>query len=311
MARPQKNGLDYFALDVVMSDEVELIEAEHGLEGFAILIKMFQKIYSHGYYHEWDEKQQILFSNKVSSDRNLVTTVIYDCIKWGIFNKELYEKYSVLTSKRIQNHYISAVYKRVNVEIVQEYLLVDLPEKKNIELVDLNGRRIDNGNSGSNTVSDIGNEDANEVSDIQSTQSKVKESKGKESKRDIKTSCRKSKIYDEDSVHFQLANRLYQNILKNNPEHKKPNLQKWADDVRLMMERDTRTEDQITYLIDWVQDHTFWRKNILSINKLRDQFDRLVLEIKDQKEKVVSFQQKQKKPRAFQSLQDWAEEGST
>ena len=44
MARPVKQGLDYFALDVKMDDETELIEAEHGHLGFFVLIKMFQKM---------------------------------------------------------------------------------------------------------------------------------------------------------------------------------------------------------------------------------------------------------------------------
>lgn len=97
----------------------------------------------------------------------------------------------------------------------------------------------------------------------------------------------KSKIYDEDSVHYQLANLLYQKILENNPNHRKPNLQKWADDVRLMMERDNRTEEQIEYLINWCQQDRFWKSNILSTSKLREKFDQLVMNIKSQREKIV------------------------
>lgn len=137
---------------------------------------------------------------------------------------------------------------------------------------------------------------------------KEKERKEKENIRDKKTSSRKSKIYDEDSDCFRLANRLFENILKNNPNHKKPDLQKWADDVRLMMERDKRPYDHIEFLIDWVQDHSFWRKNILSISKLREQFDRLVLECKDQQERSNNNSKQNRKPKAFQSLEDWAEE---
>ena len=55
MARPLKTGLDYFPLDVSFDDNIELLEAEEGLEGFAILIKLWQKIYSNGYYIEWNE----------------------------------------------------------------------------------------------------------------------------------------------------------------------------------------------------------------------------------------------------------------
>jgi hypothetical protein len=81
MARPQKQGLDYFALDVNMGDKAELIEAEHGMVGFAILIKMFQKIYKKGYFYEWNEKNQLLFSSRSCIDKNKVINIIDDCIK--------------------------------------------------------------------------------------------------------------------------------------------------------------------------------------------------------------------------------------
>ena len=90
-------------------------------------------------------------------------------------------------------------------------------------------------------------------------------------------------VYDESSIPFQLANQLFQRILENNPNHKKPNLQKWADDMRLMMERDKRTEEQIKYLIDWCQQDNFWKSNILSASKLREKFDQLTIQVKSRK----------------------------
>lgn len=162
VARPIKQGLDYFALDVTMNDEVEIIEAEHGLEGFAILIKLFQKIYSEGYYYEWGDKEQILFSNRISVDRNKVASIVLDCVKWNIFSQDMFDKYNILTSRRIQNHYFTSVYKRVNVEAFKEYLLIDLSDRLNVIVM---------------RVTDIGNLDTSMVTDDKSTQSKEKESK--------------------------------------------------------------------------------------------------------------------------------------
>ena len=162
MARPIKQGLDYFALDVTMNDEVEIIEAEHGLEGFAILIKLFQKIYSEGYYYNWGDKEQILFSNRVSVDRNKVVRIVSDCLKWNIFNRELFEKYKVLTSRRIQNQYFSSTYKRSGIEVIEEYLLIDVSDRTNVT---------------TSSISDVNNEEATVVYDVKSTQSKVKKSK--------------------------------------------------------------------------------------------------------------------------------------
>ena len=46
-----KSGLEYFPLDVVLDDKFELIEAEFGLTGFAVIVKLFQKIY--GGQEDW------------------------------------------------------------------------------------------------------------------------------------------------------------------------------------------------------------------------------------------------------------------
>ena len=192
MARPQKQGLDYFALDINMGDEVELIEAKHGMVGFAVLVKIFQKIYGEGYFYEWNERNQLLFSNRFSVDRNKLIDIIDDCIKWGIFDSDLYDKYKILTSRRIQKHYVAAVYKRVNVEMVEDYLLIDVHDRSNITLI---------------RVSDDGNPDTTDISDVQSTQSKVNKNKVNESKV-YESKVNKNKIYN---IIFETYNN--QNII--------------------------------------------------------------------------------------------------
>lgn len=173
MARPQKKGLDYFSLDVQMNDEIEVLEAKYKLEGFAIIIKLFQKIYSKGYYLEWNEKEQLLFSNRVSADENFVASVVSDAVKWGIFNQEKLEKYGILTSRRIQEQYFAAVYKRAEVEAIKEYLLIDLSNKANVKVVTLSGEVVsDVRNKNVSRVSDVRNDVTTHVSDVKSTQSK-------------------------------------------------------------------------------------------------------------------------------------------
>jgi hypothetical protein len=105
-----------------------------------------------------------------------------------------------------------------------------------------------------------------------------------------KPSCPKQ-VYDEERINFKLANRLYKKILENNSSHKKPNHQKWADDIRLMMERDNRSEEQIKYLIDWCQRDSFWKVNILSPSKLREKFDQLVLKVKQDRQKQPQLEE--------------------
>jgi len=49
----------------------------------------------------------------------------------------------------------------------------------------------------------------------------------------------------------------------------------WLDSARLLLDRDGRSEEEAHAAIDWCQDHTFWRSNILSMPKLREKFDQL------------------------------------
>ncbi|MEL3959681.1 Lin1244/Lin1753 domain-containing protein [Caldifermentibacillus hisashii] len=167
MARPAKEGLDYFPLDVDIDqdDKIALIEAQHGVTGFAVVIKLLMKIYKNSYFYEWTEKEQLLFSKRVNVDINKVNAIINDCVKWGFFNKELFETYEILTSKGIQRRYLEAVGRRNKVIIEKKYLLLDseiVNVYKNLVIVD------------DNPLSNVVNDDIN-------TQSKVKESKVKKS----------------------------------------------------------------------------------------------------------------------------------
>lgn len=83
-----------------------------------------------------------------------------------------------------------------------------------------------------------------------------------------------------ESQDYYLASYLLDEIRKNNPTFKEPNLEKWAEHVRLMRERDGRTYEQIEFLIGWAQKNTFWQANILSTKKLREKFDTLVAQVK-------------------------------
>lgn len=70
-------GLDYFSLDtdIDQDDKVAIIEAQHGMLGFGVVIKLLMKIYSEGYYYDWTEKEQILFSKRVNANINLQSKV--------------------------------------------------------------------------------------------------------------------------------------------------------------------------------------------------------------------------------------------
>ena len=94
------------------------------------------------------------------------------------------------------------------------------------------------------------------------------------------SSTSRSKLKFE-THHLKLAELLYKQIQNNSPNYPEPDLEKWANEFRLMMERDKRDGKEIQDLIIKTQSDNFWKKNILSPGKLRKQYDRLVLEFED------------------------------
>lgn len=61
---------------------------------------------------------------------------------------------------------------------------------------------------------------------------------------------------------------------------KAPNLDKWADAVRLMVERDGLTCGEVMTMFKATQVDDFWSSNILSPGKLREKWDRLERQLK-------------------------------
>lgn len=131
-----KDGIPYFPLDTLLDSKFELIEAEFGLTGFGVVVKLYQSIYGQqGYYLEWTDEVALLFARKIGLGGSVVSEIVSASIKRGIFDQRLYENYQVLTSKGIQERYFEAVSRRKKVEVKERYLLVPATQKyKNVDI---------------------------------------------------------------------------------------------------------------------------------------------------------------------------------
>jgi hypothetical protein len=105
--------------------------------------------------------------------------------------------------------------------------------------------------------------------------------KGKNENNDNKKPLR----LNYENCDMEMAELLFEKMLENNQGVKKPNLEIWANEVRLMRENDNRSIEQISFLINWTQSDYFWKSNILSISKLRKKWDQLVLKCKEDRKK--------------------------
>lgn len=130
MARPPKKGLDYFSLDCHSDTKLRLVEASFGLSGFAIIVKLWQRIYSEeGYYMLWSEDDGRLFALENNADYNVVSDVVNECLKRDIFDQDKFQKYSILTSTGIQKRYLMMTEKRTGTSIIDDYALLNVPRK--------------------------------------------------------------------------------------------------------------------------------------------------------------------------------------
>lgn len=68
--------------------------------------------------------------------------------------------------------------------------------------------------------------------------------------------------------------------------NKRPKRNKTNQDaMRLLLDRDEASEEQVAYVIRWSQQDQFWKANILSAAKLREKFPQLVAKIRSEAER--------------------------
>lgn len=154
MARPIKQGLSYFPFDVsFFSDrKVRKIIRGCGPGSPTILICLLCNIYEdQGYYILWDEELPFDIADTVGVPEGTVKELIKKAVDVDFFDKEMFEKEHILTSRGIQSRFIESTRKRKDVTIKKEYWII----------------------SGDNSVNDVNNP----VNDVNNEQRKEKKRK--------------------------------------------------------------------------------------------------------------------------------------
>ncbi|MBL7575544.1 DnaD and phage-associated domain-containing protein [Peptoniphilus asaccharolyticus DSM 20463] len=186
MARPPKDGLDYFPLDVdIFEDEkIEAISGEFGIKGEITVVKLLCAIYKNGYFIVWNElvKAQLL-KRLPGVSKELIERVVDRLVLWEFFDKALFHSAEVLTSKKIQENYFEAT-KRRKTSKPTLYIIKNNKCEHNVDI----------------------NAQAKGVNVDINAQSKVKESKVKE----IKQQQEKDVVVVQDTKMQDLA-KLYEN----------------------------------------------------------------------------------------------------
>lgn len=129
MGRLAKKGLEYFPMDIDMFQDIrirKLIKYQGGA-AVSVYTLLLCLIYKDGYYMRWDNELPFILSEVTGLEEKHISEVIKCCLSIGLFDKNLYEKENILTSRSIQQRYCSI--KRLNKRLarIDEYRLIEEP----------------------------------------------------------------------------------------------------------------------------------------------------------------------------------------
>ena len=114
MARPQRQGLDYYSLDtdVFSNRKIRRLIKNFGGNGYMVYSYLLTEIYrDKGCFIEWDENTAFDVSDVLNLKESLVKEVVNYCCSVGLFNKELRTSEKILTTKKIQEFWLKVTKK--------------------------------------------------------------------------------------------------------------------------------------------------------------------------------------------------------
>lgn len=145
MAGRPKQGIDYsgWSVDIFDGDRKidKLLDAK-GWKGFGIYFFLCQRAYKvNGYFYEWSYDDCATTARKMGggiSSGTVRETVDY-CLQVDLFNKRLFDRWGVLTSRGIQRRFWAVLSERRSKTVYNEYWLLKPEECKGLVKVSLFG----------------------------------------------------------------------------------------------------------------------------------------------------------------------------
>ena len=204
MARPRKDGLDYYPMDVNFLGDIKVkkVIRSHGIQAVAVILHLLGTVYrDNGYYATYDDDLLFIIADELNLEEKYVKSVVEKLLEVDFFNREQAEKNKVLTSIGIQERYRKATERRISVN-VNHSLCIQKPHS-----------------TGDN--------------DSRSTQSKVKESKVTESKVDVSSAsdlAEATEFTKSETVVSEIF-EFYQNNIGMMTPYVQQNVMHWCNDT--------------------------------------------------------------------------------
>lgn len=123
-----KMGLEYFPFDCGFFDDekVAAIAGEYGLKGEMVTVKLLCAIYRNGYFYEWNDLHRAQMLRRLPGvSAELLNQIVNRLVKWGFFDKGLFDSVGVLTSVDIQRVFLDATKRRRNARGPYPHMLIE------------------------------------------------------------------------------------------------------------------------------------------------------------------------------------------
>lgn len=280
MAGKAKRKLDYagWSTDIFDNDtKIDKLLDSQSWIGFSIYFYLCQKAFgSDGYFYKWSFDDCASTARKMGGGVGSGTvkeTVDY-CLHIGLFDKRLFDRWGVLTSKGIQRSYWAVAKSRRDKTVYQELWLLEETECEGIVFVPF-FRNMSVTNSDLQTTN----------KDLAATNDTVVKGSVVKSNNIVATSAEPKHTtitFTEDSFEIRCVNMIIDSCLKSFPNSKVPRTlaekQKWATDMDRMKRLDGRSEEEIMQALNYAITDSFWQTNIRSTKKFREKFETLIVQ---------------------------------
>lgn len=185
MAGKPKKRIDYagWSVDIFSNDvKIDKLLDAQGWVGFGIYFYLCQMAFGgEGYYYEWGYDLCASTARKMGGGVGAGTvkeTVDY-CLQIGLFDKGLFDRWGVLTSRGIQKSYLVVLKSknRKGTEIYKEYWLLDISKKEDYQGVVFIRKNSQSLGVNSNSLGENSQSLGVNSDSLSQKESKVKESK--------------------------------------------------------------------------------------------------------------------------------------
>ena len=298
--RPPKGGIDYSGWDVGIFDndpKIDKLMEAQGCAGFVIYFFLCQRAYgSSGYFYPWTYDDAATTAKKIGGgvgSESVINTVNL-CLRIGLLDNDLYVRWKIITSRGIQKRYAAVASTRTHKSVISEYWLLN--EEESGGLVKVAHFEDEKTNlPGHNSIMTPHNSIM-----TPHNSPKVKESKdillsqhsdGVDDERASEKKKRKAnEPFPHDHNAYLAADYMAKKILKHTPkasylfagDKREPTIQRWAADIDKMFRLDKVPFEEFKAVLEFSQTDPFWRSNILSGKKLRENYLQLAAKLQAQ-----------------------------